>query len=372
VSDGKVVWQDQPDVGATDISTVLDEIARAIAGQLQVTLGDVGKARGTKDAAAYQLFLKGVYLFRRRHIPEAVAQLERATARDSSFARGWAALSQALMITPQYTATHVSDVLPAARDAAQRAVRIDSSLSDAHGALGFVHAEAFEWEQAEVELSRAITLDTNAAEPRYRFGYTLLSQGKVIEAIPQLRGAVVRDQGYFIAWGYLGFAEFLNGQTEGLDDERQALKLEPTNSAVLRILSCSFARAGLIDSARVYARRLTKDTRPGPLGGAAYALARSGATDEAMKLTLRVEALPDDAWNKWSGLTIAYAGLGDSAKARMIDAMKRVAATEDGNGFPSTAAVYLVGELPADPQVDSVLHRFNWNPRLFVKRSRGP
>jgi serine/threonine-protein kinase len=377
VSDGHVEWRySPPDVAATDISAVLDEIARAIAGQLQVTLADAAKARGTKDAQAYQLFLKGMYLYRSRadHIPEAVAQLEQATAKDPSFARAWAALSQARMIKPQYTTEHVGDVLPGALDAARRAVSLDSNLADAHGALGFVHSEAFEWEQAEAEFNRAIALDTNAAEPRFRLGITLLIQGRVPEAVRELRGAVVRDPGYFIARAYLGWAEFLNGQSEGLDDEREAVKQGPNASGALSVLAASFARLETPDSARYYARRTANAPTTGsstPFGRAAYALARSGATDEAMKLTRRLEALPDTAWQKWASLSAAYAGFGASARGKMMNAMRHMAATVDGDGFPVAAAILLIGEFPADSQVYFVLHRYNLEPGLFVKHNGG-
>jgi serine/threonine-protein kinase len=373
VSDGHVEWHDSPDIAATDISAVLDEIARAIAGQLQVTLGDAGKARGTKDAAAYQLYLKGVYLFRRRgtHIPEAVAQLQQATDRDSNFARAWAALSQARMIKSQYTTERTGDVLSGAREAAQRAVGLDSNLSAAHVALGFVHSAVFNWQQAEDEFNRAIVLDTNAAEPRYRLGVTLLNQGKVPEAIRELRGAVIRDPSYFVASAYLGWAEFLIGHTEGIDLERDALKQEPNATATVTGMACTFTRTGNPDSAQFYARRLAAgEGKPNDLGIAAYALARSGATDEAMKVTGRLEALPDSTWLKWSALTAAYAGFGESAKAKMLDAMKRMA-VGDGDDFPVAVGSHLIGDLPADPQVDSLLRRYRLEPRLFVKRDGG-
>jgi serine/threonine-protein kinase len=370
VSNGRILWQDPlPELGATDIASVLDEIARAIAGQLQVTLGDVGKNRGTKDAAAYQLFLKGIYLFRRRgtHIPEAVAQLEQATDRDSNFARAWAALSQARMIKPQYTTERTGGVLSGARDAAQRAVRLDPNLSEAHAALGFVHSAAFNWQQAEDEFNRAIALDTNAAEPRYRLGIILLNQGKVPEAIRELRGAVIRDPDYFVARSYLGWAEFLHGQTEGIELEREAVKQEPNAGSTLGGLACSFARAGNPDSARFYAHRLEEVGGPNSnLGTAAYALARSGATDEAMRLTGRLEALPDSTWQKWSALTAAYAGFGESAKAKMLDAMKHMA-RGDGDNFLEGVGLRLVGDLPADSQVDSVLRWYRLEPRRLVK-----
>ena len=86
-----------------------------------------------------------------------------------------------------------------------------------------------------------------------------------------------------------------------------------------------------------------------------------------MELTLRLEALPDTAWQKWSALTDAYAGFGAPAKAKMLNAMRHMAETRDGDGFPIAAAILLIGEFPQDAEVDSVLRRYKLEPRLFVK-----
>ncbi len=97
VNDGLVIWHENYERPAKDIFVVQDEIARAIAGQLQVTLAGAARsgARGTSDAAAYEFYLKGLYLYRRRGpgITDAIAALDQATVRDSTFARAWATLS---------------------------------------------------------------------------------------------------------------------------------------------------------------------------------------------------------------------------------------------------------------------------------------
>ncbi|MGE5727198.1 MAG: protein kinase domain-containing protein, partial [Gemmatimonas sp.] len=178
-SDGAVIWRESYDRAANDIFSVQDEIARAIAGQLQVTLSGAGAsaAGGTRDATAYDLYLKGMYLYRRRGpgIAEAIADLEQATVRDSNFARAWAGLSVALDVSPSYVENRVSEVLPRGRAAAERAVRLDSTLSEAHLALGYAYVEAFKWDSAEAEMRRAIALDPGAAEPRFRLGYLMMN-----------------------------------------------------------------------------------------------------------------------------------------------------------------------------------------------------
>ena len=210
-ADGVVIWRESYERAPTDIFAVQDEIARAIAGQLQVTLAGAGAsaAGGTQDVTAYDLYLKGMYLFRRRgtELTEAIADLEQATVRDSNFARAWAGLSSALTVEPSYLDVRASAVLPRAREAAQRAVRIDSTLSEGHLALGYVMAESFEWGPAEAELRRAIALDPGAAEPRFRLGYLMLNMLRASEALPVLQQAKARDPMYFLISSYLGTAE---------------------------------------------------------------------------------------------------------------------------------------------------------------------
>ncbi|HEY5086677.1 MAG TPA: serine/threonine-protein kinase, partial [Gemmatimonadaceae bacterium] len=95
-SDGTVVWHESYVRPAKDIFAVQDDIARAIAGRLQVTLSGAGTGSiatsGTRDPTAYDLYLKGMYLYRRRGpgIAEAISTLEAATSQDSTFARAWA------------------------------------------------------------------------------------------------------------------------------------------------------------------------------------------------------------------------------------------------------------------------------------------
>ncbi|MGH7592702.1 MAG: protein kinase domain-containing protein [Gemmatimonadales bacterium] len=365
-SDGRVVWHENYDRAAQDILAVQDEIARAIAGQLQVTLAGAGTgaAHGTSDPAAYDLYLKGMYLYRRRDpgITAAIAAFEQSTSRDTTFARAWAALSNALTVSPYYTSSRTGDVLPRARAAAERAVQLDPTLSDAHLALGYVHAESFEWPQAEVELRRAIALDPNAAEPRYRLGYTLMNQGRTGDAIPILQQAVARDPLYFLPASYLGWAEIESGRVaEGLEDERRGVSLEPESISALSLVALGFARAGLRDSAVRYAHlMLAVSSSPIRIAMAASVLARSGGPDEARTLTRRIEAMPWDTWTRWTALTVAYAALGDSARA--VDAMEHAAAG-DGDDFPTYA---LRQQLPSGPRVDAVLRRYHLDRARFV------
>jgi len=366
--DGVVLWHEDYERAATDIFAVQDEIARAIGGQLQVALAGSAVARGTNDGAAYDLYLKGMYLFRRRGegLTTAISNFEQAIARDSMFARAWAGLASALTVSPYFLDIRMGAVLPRARTAAERAVQLDSMSSEGHLALGFVLAEMFEYATSEREIRRAITLDPHSAEAHYRLGWLLLNTGRSAEAIPVLQQAKAIDPLYFLASTYLGWAQVNQGLfAEGVAEERRAAELEPTNLAALSILASGYGRAGLPDSAKAMAHRLVTLTRsPVRLGHAAFAFARGGERKEAEALIRQMEAMPTDTWTRWNGLAIAYAGIGDAARA--IDAMEHAAAG-DGDLFASFATM-LSGELPPDPRIDAVYRRFHLDPARFATR----
>jgi eukaryotic-like serine/threonine-protein kinase len=370
-ADGVVLWRDSYDRPARDIFAVQDEIARAIAGQLQVALsGAASAAGGTRDAAAYDLYLKGMYLFRRRGagLAEAALDLEQATVRDSNFARAWAGLSSTLMVEPNYIDVRVSDVMSRARAAAERAVRIDSTLSEAHLALGYVLAESFDWVPAEAELRRAIALDPGAAEPRYRLGYVLLNMQRPAEAVPVLQQAKARDPMYFLIASYLGTAQLDVGQiAEGIAEQRRGLELEPANVAALSTMSRGYVVAGMPDSAKAVARRLVAVTQsPGRLGTAAFMLAHSGERREAEAIIRRLEALPPNAWTRSSGLSIAYLGVGDTA--RSVTYMERAAAG-DGDLFVLFSTL-TASDVPRNSRTDAVWQRFHLDPARIAQRAQ--
>jgi eukaryotic-like serine/threonine-protein kinase len=372
-ADGLVTWRDSYDRPSTDIFAVQDEIARAIAVQLQVALSGAGAsaAGGTRDAAAYDLYLKGMYLFRRRGagLTEAISDLEQATLRDSTFARAWAGLSSSLAVEPNYLDVHMSDVLPRAREAAERAVRLDSTLSEAHLALGYVLAESFDWVPAEAELRRAIAIDPAAVEPRYRLGYLLLNMHRAAEALPVLQQAKARDPMYFLVSAYLGTAEIDVGQiTDGVAEERRGLALEPRSVAALSTMARGYLVAAMPDSAIAVARRLAAVTQlPGRVGTAAFVLARSGQRSEAEAIIRRLEALPEGTWTRSSGLSIAYLGVNDTA--RTVSYMERAAAG-DGDLFVLFSTL-TAAEIPRSSRTDAVWRRFHLDPARMASHAEG-
>lgn len=368
--DGTVLWSQKYDRDARVLYTVQDDIARAIAGQLQVTLTGAGAssaARGTRDAAAYDLYLQGMYLYRRRggNVTRALALFEQAVARDSTFARAWAALGYGLPVSTYYLNVRMGDVLPRARAAAARAVALDSLLVDSQLAMGTIAAETFDWREAEARYRRAIALAPTSAEAHWRLGWMFSSMGRPADAVTSLQQSKALDPLAWLTLSYLGSMQVAIGQADaGIAEMTRSLELEPDNLPALTMLGDSYATLGRNDSARVIARRLlTLRSLAMRIGRAGGVLARAGAVDEARVAARTLNAMPDTTWTKWTGLVQVYDGLND------VEGVERAitrAAQGDGDLFPGFALA-LYHRLPNTPVVRAALERYRLDPQNFVR-----
>jgi serine/threonine-protein kinase len=166
-SDGYQLWSQAYDRELTDVFTVQEEIARAIVAALRVKLGVAEgaalSAAPTRDVEAYDLYLKGRFAWNQRTaaaMTEAVKYLEQAVARDSGFARAWAALADAYILLVPYAGASRETTWPKARTAAQRALALDSTLAEAHTALAYgTMIYAWDWPAAEACFGRAFAAD---------------------------------------------------------------------------------------------------------------------------------------------------------------------------------------------------------------------
>ena len=130
VASGFQVWSDRYDREMADIFDVQDEIARAIAEKLKVTL-DAGQGgrlvkQATANVDAYDLYLRGraLLLKRGRYIFEAAECLRRAVDLDPKFAAAWSGLADAFTIRGFWGMATPGDTMPKALDS--RAPRRDA------------------------------------------------------------------------------------------------------------------------------------------------------------------------------------------------------------------------------------------------------
>lgn len=166
-ADGHRYWSRTFDRPIADLPAIAEEIAAAVNGRARRK----NPSRYRPALTAYDAYLEGRYRFDHPEnggLAMAVARFEDATRLDATFAKAWAWLSISREYRADSGAVRPNLVLPEARDAADRAVALDSNAAESHLALGLVSLQYdWDWDQAKQELDRAVQLSPGWAMAAY-------------------------------------------------------------------------------------------------------------------------------------------------------------------------------------------------------------
>lgn len=261
---GKLLWTDSYEQKVQDVFALQDSVTRAIVDALKVKLaGETTRtivapgsaSQGTKNLEAYDLYLRGRYLWARRgteSLKKAIDLFQQAIAKDPQFSRAHAGLTMALSILPMYTPIRSDSIVPTGLAAGQRAIALDPNLSDAHLGYANMLIYQYKWPEAEEHFKRALALDPANATAHQWYGYYLLIIGRVGEAIPELRRATELDPLSAVITKDLGFALRVGGRyQEALAAEERAFELDTTFTFALDNIGGALLEWGKTDSAIV-------------------------------------------------------------------------------------------------------------------------
>ena len=200
VADGYHLWSERYDRELEDIFQVQEEIARAIANRLKVTLkaGQQPSVKaGTNNLEAYQFYLKGRELFYRRlHARRSAECFQHAASLDPQYALAWSGLADANNILGMYGFEPPENLMMPAKEAATRAVALDPSLAEAHCSLACsLLLHDWQYKQAEAEFLRSVELNPRYLQNLAWYGLICLvwTQGRFDEGIAWAQKAVDYD-----------------------------------------------------------------------------------------------------------------------------------------------------------------------------------
>jgi len=254
VSDGSHLWSDYFDRPAGDLLQVETEIARAIAAR--VTRHATSPASSfSMDPEAYRLYLEARY-FKEQDSPEPMAKsierFQQAAARDPNRAVIWAGLAEAYYLQADLGAATLSQVMPHIREAAEKAVALDSRSAEAHFALGIIHLTwDLQWSAAEKEFRQAVSLSPGNAYGRDWLGESLWALNRFPEATQQFDLALAADPLSPIIILDVAINQSLQGnQAKAAALIQQALDLHPGLAALDKNLACELAAMGGLGRAR--------------------------------------------------------------------------------------------------------------------------
>src|SRR6266498_3802173 len=203
VRNNKLLWGEQYERKMSDLLATQREIATTITQKLQLKLSG-GETKGitkhyTDNNDAYQLYLKGRFHFAKRtrdDILKSIEYFQQAIKLDPNFALAYARIAEAYNQMPVYPYLSPDESFPRAKGAAQRALAIDPTLSEAHASLGnTLTSYDWNWTEAESSFKRSLELDPNGASAHYRYGTEyLISVGRYDEVVAEVKRALEIEQ----------------------------------------------------------------------------------------------------------------------------------------------------------------------------------
>jgi eukaryotic-like serine/threonine-protein kinase len=186
------LWSDSYD---GDLSNVLDlqrDVARAIAGQVQAKLTPQQQnqlaERHPIPPDAHDLYLQGRYHLDKGtqdEINTAMNYFQQAAAKYPQYAQAYAGLADSyFQLAALYKAPR--EVMPKAKEAAEKAIALDESIPEAHVALGVIlFTYDWDWARTEREVKRALELNPNSSAAHDGYAMYLVSMGRFDQALAE-------------------------------------------------------------------------------------------------------------------------------------------------------------------------------------------
>jgi serine/threonine-protein kinase len=296
-ADGKVVLDSVFESKSGDVFQVQDRLTRAIEAVLAPALGGhpadaslSASNRGTRDAEAYNLYLKARYYWLERgatNVSRSIALFKQAIARDSMFARAHAALAASYNTLAVYVPDATDSATALTEASAKRAMALDSTLADSRIALASALDRRMRFDEATANYQKAIAIEPSNMTAHHAFGFMLTITGHTDEGIAELRRALQLDPLAKSAGTALALA-LVNARRfpEALVEARRVLAIDSTFSLGLHTLGFTQMLGGQPDSAIRTLERAAQLYPDGPRvsGFLVYAYAAAGRWGDAERL----------------------------------------------------------------------------------------
>lgn len=320
------LWAKSFERDSRDVLTLQDELASAIAKEIEVRLTPGEQQRlthaTTVNPAAHDAYLKGRYFVDRpndENITKAIAQFQEAIRLEPNLALAYSGLADAFNWagTSEGVLT-AAEGMAKSKAAAETAVRLDQNSAEAHTSLGlYLYSYEFDWIGAEREFRRAIELNPSYASAHDFFSFALAQQGRLVEASAENVLAVQLDP---LSPEILAMSAWALAWQEKYDAAKQmtrkALDLDPSNVFAQFMMGWTDVQAGNIsDAIPELQRALAMKGPPYAASYLGYVYAASGDRTHAIA---EIEELKKRAVHGYVDpyhLAIIHLGLGDRERA---------------------------------------------------------
>ena len=372
VADGYDLWSERydRDIGELccpeDIFGIQDEISLAIVDKLKVKLLRKERAklvkRHTEDLVAYDLYLKGRYLWNKRTedgYQKSLEYFQQAIERDPTYALAYAGIADCYDLLGWYDYLPPKEAFPRAKAAAEKALEMDETLAEAKASLGWISVNYdWDWLTAESKYKRAIELNPGYATVHQWYAEYLSYMGKHDESIAEAKRAQELDPLSIIINNDLGQVFYYARQyDQAIEQLQKTLELDPDFIVAHFFLAFLYAQKAMYDKAIAEVQKAMDLSG----GGDSLIVAQlgtiyscSGRRDEAKKVLDELHGLSNKRYVSPFYIALIYMGLGQNDQA--FEWLEK--AYEERDHWLETLKVHpMLDSLRSDPRFTKLLKK---------------
>src|SRR5437879_1464834 len=322
-SDDRHLWANTFERDFPDVLALQDEVASAIAKQVESRLGGPRPAPPPNVQAvnieAYENYLRANYYFDNFDLQKSIEYYHQAIKLDPNYAPAYAHMAEAYSFLAFFGAVSPSEGWGKVKEAASLAVQKDERLPEGHGALALAKLH-YDWDfaGAEQEFKRALELNPSNADIRHDYAHYLMAMGRVAESMDESKRAVALDPIGSTLTSCLCWHSFAARQyDDAVRLASQFLASEPDNAWEHTILGWTYEQKRLPGDAISQLQNAVDEThsRSFFLAALGHAYAAAGRRSDADHVLQTLFTRAKGSYVSAFDVATIYAGLGEKDKA---------------------------------------------------------
>jgi TolB-like protein/tetratricopeptide (TPR) repeat protein len=325
VADETQLWADTYERTVGDVLRLQAEVARTVAGEIQVKLAPRGAQRIEAVAelppAAFEALLKARHHLNKRtesSMRQSIGQFEAALHACPTCAPAYAGIADANCMLACRGMVPAKETFRKSMIAARKALELDPDLGDARASMAHVRLHDWDWVGLDADFRRAAELSPSGVVVYYWYAEFLMSQGKPDEAIAAAETAFRLDPLSPVIRASLAMILYLARQYDRASEILvNAIDTSPEHFlphmrlGLVRIQQKQFPEA--VRELRIAARLADDSTET--QAALAMAFAASGDRRNAARITKQLEAARGRRYVLPYNIAKIYAAANDRARA---------------------------------------------------------
>jgi TolB-like protein/Flp pilus assembly protein TadD len=332
----KHLWAEAYERDFRDILVLQDDVASAIAQQIESRLGGpqplpLAKAQ-TISPEAYETYLKANYYLDQFDFQKSIDYYNQSIKLDPSYAPAYAHMARSYFFLGVFNAIPPQQAWGKVKEAALLAIAKDDRLPEGHGALALAKLH-YDWDFAgsEREFKRALELNPSNADIRHDYAHYLMAMGRMAESAAESKLAVELDPVDDGLLDCLCWHSFAARQYDySIQLARNLLARVPDDTWDLAILGWDYEQKGMHEQAIAQFKKAVEVSdknsplfSPFYLAGLAHAYALAGRRSDAEQVLQGLLERARQSYVSPFDIALIYTALGqkDTAFAWMTKAV---------------------------------------------------